>query len=261
MSNPTDQDPTEQPLVSHLIELRNRVLKSALVVVVLFLILFAFANHIYDFVSDPLTRQLENPVIATGPMDTFMVPMKLAFMVALFIAAPFILHQAWAFISPGLYQNEVRVTFPILVSSIVLFYAGLAFCYYVVLGFLFTFFIQQAPDTVEMMTDMGAYYSFVMSLFLIFGLVFEIPVATVLLVISGVTTPQDLAEKRPYIIIGCFVVAVPLTPPDPISLFMMAVPMWMLFEVGAFASRLFYRPDPDDDNATDNAENKSEAET
>ncbi|HHX81570.1 MAG TPA: twin-arginine translocase subunit TatC [Pseudomonadaceae bacterium] len=242
----TDQDPKELPLVAHLIELRNRLLRSIAVVLVLFLLLFAWSGDIYEFVSAPLASQLENNIISTSPMDPFLVPMKLTFMVSVFLAIPYILHQAWAFISPGLYQNEIRVTMPILISSVVLFYAGLAFCYFVVLGFVFNFFINSAPETVAVMTDMGAYYSFAMTLFLVFGVVFEIPVATILLVISGVTTPQDLAAKRPYIIIGCFIVAVPLTPPDPLSLFMMALPMWLLFEIGMLGSRLFYKPDPDD---------------
>lgn len=245
-----DTDPKEQPLVSHLLELRDRILRSVACVLVLFLIMFAWANEIYTFVSDPLTSQLENDIISTNPMDPFMIPMKLTFMVSLFLSFPYILHQAWAFISPGLYKNEIRVTLPILVSSVLLFYGGLAFCYFVVLGFVFNFFINSAPDTVAVMTDMGAYYNFVMALFLIFGIVFEIPVATILLVLSGVTTPKDLVEKRPYIIVGCFVVAVPLTPPDPLSLFMMALPMWLLFEIGLLGSRFFYKPDPDETPAT-----------
>jgi len=248
MSASADQDPKELPLVAHLIELRDRLLRSIAIVLLLFVVLFAWSNDIYDFVSEPLTRQLENDIISTNPMDPFLVPMKLTFMVSLFIAFPYILHQAWAFISPGLYRNEIRVTMPILISSVFLFYAGLAFCYFVVLGFVFNFFLSSAPDSVAVMTDMGAYYNFVMALFLIFGVVFEIPVATILLVISGVTTPKDLSEKRPFIIIGCFVAAVPLTPPDPLSLFMMALPMWVLFELGIVGSRLFYKPDEDDSN-------------
>lgn len=246
MSNETDHDPKELPLVAHLLELRDRILRAAACVLLLFLLMFAWANDIYEFVAGPLTSQLENDIISTNPMDPFMIPMKLTFMVALFLSFPYVLHQAWAFISPGLYKNEIRVTLPILVSSVLLFYAGLAFCYFVVLGFVFNFFISSAPDTVAVMTDMGAYYNFVMALFLIFGVVFEIPVATILLVISGVTTPQALTEKRPYIIVGCFVVAVPLTPPDPLSLFMMALPMWLLFEIGMMGSRLFYKPDADE---------------
>jgi sec-independent protein translocase protein TatC len=247
MSTETDHDPKELPLVSHLLELRDRVLRSVACVLVLFVLMFAWANDLYEFVAGPLTSQLENEIISTNPMDPFMIPMKLTFMVALFLSFPYILHQAWAFISPGLYKNEIRVTLPILVSSVVLFYAGLAFCYFVVLRFVFNFFINSAPDTVAVMTDMGAYYNFVMALFLIFGVVFEIPVATILLVISGVTTPQALVSKRAYIIVGCFVIAVPLTPPDPLSLFMMAIPMWLLFEIGLFGSRLFYKPDPDEE--------------
>lgn len=261
MSASAEQDPKELPLVAHLLELRDRILRSVGLVLLLFVILFAWSNNIYDFVSAPLTSQLENDIISTNPMDPFLVPMKLTFMVALFIAFPYILHQAWAFISPGLYQNEIRVAAPILISSVALFYAGLAFCYFVVLRFVFNFFINSAPDTVAVMTDMGAYYNFVMALFFIFGLVFEIPVATVLLVISGVTTPQDLVSKRPYIIVGCFVVAVPLTPPDPLSLFMMAIPMWLLFEVGLLGSRLFYRPDPDDETGSEKADEKANEST
>lgn len=241
-----DNDPKELPLVSHLLELRDRLLRAVACVLLLFLLMFAWANDIYEFVAGPLTSQLENDIISTSPMDPFMIPMKLTFMVALFLSIPYILHQAWAFISPGLYSNEIRVTLPILVSSVLLFYAGLAFCYFVVLGFVFNFFINSAPDTVAVMTDMGAYYNFVMALFLIFGIVFEIPVATILLVLSGVTTPKDLVEKRRYIIVGCFVVAVPLTPPDPLSLFMMALPMWLLFELGLLGSRLLYKPDPEE---------------
>lgn len=249
-----EHDPKELPLVAHLIELRDRILRSVIIVLVLFVGLYFFRDAIYTFFSDPLTAQLTNPIISTNPIDPVLVPLKLCFMLALFAAMPYILHQAWAFISPGLYQNEIKVTMPILVSSIVLFYCGLAFCYWVVLGFLFEFFISQAPSTVEVMTDMGAYYNFVIAMLLVFGIVFEIPVATILLVISGVTTPQDLAAKRSYIIIGCFVVAVPLTPPDAISLFIMAVPMWSLFELGLLGSRLFYRPDEDEaDNGSESS--------
>lgn len=246
MSAATDEDPKELPLVAHLLELRDRLLRSVAVVLVLFFVLYFWANPIYEFVSAPLIEQLDNEIISTNPMDPFMIPMKLTFMVSLFLSIPYILHQAWAFISPGLYKNEIRVTLPILVSSVLLFYAGLAFCYYVVLGYLFNFFIQSAPETVAVMTDMGAYYNFVMALFLIFGIVFEIPVATILLVLSGVTTPQDLVEKRPYIIVGCFVAAVPLTPPDPLSMFLMALPMWFLFELGLMGSRLIYKPDEEE---------------
>jgi sec-independent protein translocase protein TatC len=241
-----EHDPKELPLVAHLLELRDRILRCVALVLVLFLLLFYFANDIYDFVSQPLTAQLANDIISTSPMDPFLIPMKLTFMVALFISMPYILHQAWAFISPGLYQNEIKVTFPILISSVVLFYAGLAFCYFIVLGFVFNFFINSAPDSVAVMTDMGNYYSFVMKLFLIFGFVFEIPIATILLIISGVTSPKAMSEKRPYIIVGCFIVAVPMTPPDPLSLFMMALPMWLLFELGILGGRLFYTEHEDE---------------
>src|SRR5690606_25189246 len=197
-----ENDPKELPLVSHLMELRDRLLRSVAAVFIVFICMIAWANDIYEFVSAPLTGVLDadlgERIISTRPLDPFLAPFKLTFMLALFICIPYILHQAWAFISPGLYRNEIRVTFPIIVSSVVLFYLGVAFSYFVVLGFLFEFFTNIAPSNVTVMTDMTAYLDFVMSLFLAFGLVFEVPVATVLLVISGVATPQSLAEKRPY---------------------------------------------------------------
>lgn len=245
----TEQDGKEQPLVSHLIELRNRLMYCFGAVLLVFVVLFAWSNEIYMFVSEPLTSLLgENEsMISTKPTGTFFAPFKLTFMVAVFITVPFLLHQAWAFISPGLYRHEIKVTFPILLSSVVLFYLGLLFCYYIVLDFLFPFFYEAAPENVLVMTDINDFLDFTLSLFLIFGIVFEIPVATVLLVMSGVTTPKDLVGKRGYIIIACFAIAIPLTPPDPLSQSILAVPMWLLFEAGVLASRLIYKPDPDDE--------------
>jgi sec-independent protein translocase protein TatC len=250
-----EHDPKELPLVSHLVELRDRILRSVLVVFVIFLCMVAWANNIYEFVSMPLTGVLDPSVgeriISTRPLDPFLTPFKLTFMLALFISIPYILHQAWAFISPGLYKNEIRITLPIIVSSVLLFYLGVAFSYFVVLGFLFKFFTSVAPSNVTIMTDMSAYLDFVMSMFLAFGLVFEIPVATVLLVISGVATPKTLAEKRPYVIIGCFLVATFLTPPDPFSQSMLAIPMCLLYEAGIIASRMVYRPSEDEESQAD----------
>lgn len=251
MTTSTDgeQDAKEQPLVSHLMELRDRLLRCFIAVIVVFVILFNWSNDIYMFVAEPLSRQLGDgeTIISTSVGGTFFAPFKLTFMVAIFITIPFLLHQAWAFISPGLYRNEIRVTFPILLSSIVLFYLGIAFCYYIVLGFLFEFFTNAGPENVMVMTDISLLLDFVLKLFLTFGIIFEIPVATVLLVMSGVTTPKDLLSKRGYIIIGCFAVAIPLTPPDPLSQSMLAVPMWLLFEIGVMASRLVHTPDPDEE--------------
>lgn len=238
-----DHDPKEQPLISHLIELRDRILRSLLVVLVIFVVLFPFANQLYVFVSAPLNAILPegSEMIITGVTAPFMVPFKLALMSAIFIGMPFILHQAWAFIAPGLYRNEIRVAFPILVSSIILFYVGILFAYYVVLPYALMFFVSSAPETAAVMTDIGAYLDFVLTFFFAFGLVFEIPVAILLLISAGVTTPQSLAAKRRYIVVGCFAAAIPLTPADPFTQSMLAIPMWLLFEAALLAGR-FIKP-------------------
>jgi sec-independent protein translocase protein TatC len=244
-----EQDPKEQPLISHLVELRDRLLRSLLVVLVLFLCVFPWGNDLYIFVSRPLLDVLPegSSMIATSPTSPFMIPFKTSIYAALFLGVPFILHQAWAFISPGLYKNEIRITLPILVSSVVLFYAGIAFAYYLVFNFVFAFFVNSAPETVSVMTDITQYLDFVLSLFLVFGLVFETPIATLLLIFSGVTTPKKLAEKRPYIIIACFVIGMFLTPQDVLSQSFVAIPMWMLFELGLFAGKMLHREDEDED--------------
>jgi len=246
-----EQEPAseEQPLISHLVELRDRVLRCLLVVLVLFLAIFPFGNDLYILVSRPLLDVLPegSNMIATSPTSPFMIPFKTSIYAALFLGVPFILHQAWAFISPGLYKNEIRVTMPILISSVILFYAGIAFAYFLVFNFVFAFFVNSAPETVSVMTDITQYLDFVLSLFLVFGLVFEIPIATLLLIFSGVTTPQKLSEKRPYIIIGCFVVGMFLTPQDPLSQAFVAIPMWFLFELGVIAGRYLHTPDEDEE--------------
>jgi sec-independent protein translocase protein TatC len=244
-----DQEQKEQPLISHLIELRDRLLRCLLVILVLFLCLFPFGNQLYIIVSQPLLDVLPegSDMIATSPTSPFMIPFKTSIYAALFLGVPFILHQIWAFISPGLYRNEIRVTFPILVSSVILFYVGIAFAYFIVFKFVFAFFVGSAPETVTVMTDISQYLDFVLSLFLVFGLVFEIPIATLLLIFSGATTPKKLTEKRPYIIIGCFVVGMFLTPQDPISQSFVAIPMWMLFEAGVLAGRILHKPDEDEE--------------
>jgi sec-independent protein translocase protein TatC len=240
---PKEEQLQEQPLISHLVELRDRVLRSLVAVLVVFLAMVYWANDIFEFVAIPLTSVLAPDVQAQvlRPMDAFLVPFKLTFMIALFICVPYILHQAWAFISPGLYKHEISVTFPILISTVLLFYTGIAFSYFVILGFVFEFLVSIAPDSVTVAPDIGAYLGLVTSLCLAFGLVFEIPVAIVLLVISGVVTPGWLVEKRQYAIITNFAIAMIVTPADPYSMIMMAVPMCLLYEAGIIASRLFYR--------------------
>ena len=261
-----DQDHKEQPLVAHLMELRDRILRSLLIVLVIFLALFAFANEIYEFVAAPLLELLPegSQMIAIDVTSPFFAPFKLTLVVSLFLAMPFILHQFWAFIAPGLYQNEIRVAMPILLSSIVLFYVGVAFAYYVVFDLAFAFFTSVGPESISIQTDIKSYLDFVLLLFFAFGLTFEIPVATLLLISTGVTTPDSLAKKRPYIIVGCFVVGMVLTPPDPFTQSMLALPMWLLFESGIVAGRLFYSKKAEEeeaqaDEAEDEEKDKKEA--
>lgn len=232
-------DSSEQPFLDHVIELRRRILRSLLVVVVLFFPIYYFANDIYQFVAAPLLALLptDATMIATEVASPFLTPFKLAIVTAVFAAMPFILHQAWAFVSPGLYLHEKRFAFPLLVSSVALFYAGMAFAYYLVFPLVFAFFTAVTPAGVTMMTDINRYLDFVLKMFFAFGFAFEIPIAILLMVWSGLSTAESLARKRPYVIVGCFVVGMLLTPPDVISQLLLAIPTWMLFEVGVFLAR------------------------
>lgn len=228
------------PLVEHLIELRTRVLRIVLSILVVFLGLFYFANDIYLFISEPL-RSILPPgaqMIATEVASPFLTPFKLTLFTSFLVSVPYILYQIWSFIAPGLYEHEKKLAFPLLGSSIILFYTGMAFAYYAVFPLLFAFFTAAAPEGVAVMTDINAYLSFVLKLFFAFGFAFEIPVATVLLVLAGITTVEKLAAKRLYVILGCFVLGMLLTPPDIFSQTLLAVPMWLLFEVGILISRL-----------------------
>ncbi len=237
-----------QPLVEHLIELRSRILRSLVAIVVIFLPLFYFANDIYLFVSEPLRTYLPEgtSMIATEVASPFLTPFKLTLVLSVFLAMPYILHQLWSFISPGLYANEKRVTLPLLLSSIILFYSGILFAFFIVFPLVFGFFTSVAPAGVTVMTDINRYLDFVLKLFFAFGLAFEIPIATVLLVWTGATDIESLKRKRPYIIVGCFVVGMLLTPPDIISQILLAVPMWVLYEVGIlFSTTLGKRKEED----------------
>jgi len=231
------------PLVAHLTELRDRLLRAILAVLVVFLCLFPFANDIYAFVSEPL-RALLPPgasMIATEVASPFLTPFKLTLFTALFVAIPYVLYQVWSFIAPGMYRHEKRLAIPLLASSIILFYCGAAFAYFVVFPLIFAFFTSVGPDDIAIMTDINRYLDFVLKLFFAFGVAFEIPIAAVLLIWAGVTTPENLGRKRPYIIVGCFVFGMLLTPPDIISQSLLALPMWLLFEVGIVAGRLLLR--------------------
>lgn len=233
----------EQPLVAHLLELRDRLLRMLLAVLAVFLILFPFANDLYILVSEPLRETLPagSSMISTKPIDPFLIPFKLSLQLAIFIAVPFILYQFWAFVAPGLYKHEKRLVMPLLVSSTLLFYLGMAFAYFVVFPLVFAFLTSTAPEGIEISTDMGSYLDFVMTLFFAFGVAFEVPIATIILVRMGVTTPESLRHKRPYVIVGAFVVGMFLTPPDIISQTLLALPMWVLFELGLFFSKGFVR--------------------
>ncbi|MCX9599297.1 twin-arginine translocase subunit TatC [Vibrio cholerae] len=237
-----------QPLISHLLELRNRLLKAVAAVVVIFIGLIYFSNEIYEFVSKPLVERLPSgaTMIATDVASPFFTPLKLTLIAAVFLAVPFILYQVWAFVAPGLYKHERRLIFPLLVSSSLLFYCGVAFAYFVVFPLVFGFFTAISLGGVEFATDIASYLDFVLALFLAFGIAFEVPVAIILLCWTGATTPKSLSEKRPYIIVGAFVVGMLLTPPDMISQTLLAIPMCLLFEVGLFFARFYTRDEPDE---------------
>ncbi len=239
-------DPQEQnqaPLIEHLIELRSRLMRAVIAILVIFLGLYAFANDIYSFVAQPLMALLPegSQMIATEVASPFLAPFKLTLVVAVFAAIPYVLHQAWAFVAPGLYDNEKALALPILASSVALFYGGAAFAYYVVFPLLFQFFTQTGPENVAVMTDINQYLNFVLKLFFAFGVAFEIPIATFLLILSGATTVESLSKKRPYVVLGCFVIGMLLTPPDVVSQSLLAVPMYLLYEIGLLFGRLVRR--------------------
>lgn len=234
-------DDTTQPLLGHLLELRSRLIKAGLGILVVLIPLAFFAQEIYHFLATPLLKHLPqgSSMIATEVASPFLTPFKLAAIVAFVIAMPWVLYQVWAFVAPGLYASERRLVMPLIVSSTSLFYAGLAFAYYFVFPVVFGFFTRIAPEGVAVMTDIQKYLDFVMGLFIAFGLVFETPIAIVLLVWAGVMTPARLRETRGYVLIGCFVVAAVLTPPDVFSQTLLAVPMYLLFELGIVLAGLF----------------------
>lgn len=243
MSN-TSHD-QEMPLVAHLTELRKRLLRCALAILALFAGLFYFSQQIYAMVAAPLRAYLPEgaTMIATGVASPFLTPFKLTLMVSLFLSMPIILHQIWSFIAPGLYKHEKRIAVPLLISSILLFYAGMAFAYFVVFPIMFGFFASVTPEGVSMMTDIGQYLDFVLTLFFAFGVAFEIPVATFLLIWVGIVDVATLRQSRPYVIVGCFVVGMVLTPPDVFSQALLAIPMWLLFEAGVICGSMIGKRD------------------
>ena len=251
-SNDHDQrvDEDTQPLLAHLMELRSRILRAVLAVLIIFFPLFYVANQLYAFVAAPLMQVMPEGagMIATQVASPFLTPFKLALVCAFFLAIPVVLHQIWAFIAPGLYKHEKRFAVPLLVSSVILFYSGMAFAYFVVFPLAFAFFAGVAPEGVSIATDISAYLDFVLKILFAFGFAFEIPIATFLLVLTGISDVESLKAKRAYVVVGCFVVGMLLTPPDVISQTLLALPMWALYEIGLLFAR--FAPKREDEEAS-----------
>ncbi|MBS1145579.1 MAG: Sec-independent protein translocase TatC [Proteobacteria bacterium] len=258
-------DLPEDSFISHLIELRDRLLRSliAIAVVLGVLCLYPGPGEIYDILAAPLTKALPEgtKMVAIGVITPFMVPLKVTAMVAFVLALPFILYQVWSFVAPGLYAHEKRLGIPLIISSTLLFLAGMSFCYFFVFGQVFSFINSFAPKSITPAPDIEAYLSFVMTMFLAFGIAFEVPVALVMLVKLGVVTVEKLKEWRSYFIVGAFVVAAVVTPPDVVSQLALAIPMCLLYELGIFVSRLVSRPAPKESDSTVNPENDAKMES
>lgn len=242
----------ELTLVDHLVELRDRILRCIVALVVVFLALFAFSSDIYTYVAEPLVSALPEgtSMIAIDPTAPFFAPFKLTFYVSFLISAPYILYQLWSFVAPGLYKNEKAVAIPLFISSVFLFYAGVAFARYILFDFVFSFFISVAPEGIQVAPDISSFLSFALTIFFAFGLAFEIPIAVFLCIWAGLADAKTLAAKRPYVVVGCFVAAMLLTPPDPFTQSMLALPMWALFEVGIIAGRLMRKRDEQEDSSS-----------
>ena len=255
-------EPQEATFISHLLELRDRLLRAVGAVLLLFLVAAPFANTLYEYLAAPLMSALPegNTMISTEPHGPFFVPFKFAFAFATAVAMPYLLYQLWAFVAPGLYDSEKRLAVPLLISSSGRFYRGIRFGYFIVFPVIFAFFTSTAPEGVAVMTDINAYLSFVLKLFFAFGLAFEVPVATVLMVRMGVTTTTSLAAKRPYIIVGAFVVGMLLTPPDLFSQTMLAIPVWILFEAGLYVSKMIKPRESEDPSDISDDELEAELE-
>ena len=235
----TEEIQKSEPFVSHLIELRNRLVRALVAILLVFFCLLPFAGEIYSWFAEPLLANLPEGgnMIAVDPHGTFFIPFKLAFAVAFAIAVPFVLYQVWSFVAPGLYAKEKRIVLPLVVSTTALFYLGILFAYFIVFPTMFAFFAKMTPEGVALTPDIGSYMSFALSLFFAFGVAFEVPVAIVLLTKIGVVSAQSIAQQRPYFILGAFVLAMLMTPPDPFSQILMAIPVCLLFELGLLAAR------------------------
>lgn len=244
-------------LISHLIELRSRILKALLSVLIVFVCLAAFAQDLYQLLAMPLLATLpeNSSMIATDVASPFFAPFKLTLVLSFFIAIPYVLYQVWGFVAPGLYRNEKRLVAPLLLSSTLLFYAGMAFAYFVVFPIAFAFFTSVAPEGVTVSTDISSYLNFVLKLFFAFGVSFEIPIAIILMCWTGVTDAKSLRAKRPYVVVGAFVVGMLLTPPDIISQTLLAIPMWLLFEVGVIVGGFYAGKKPSEEESEEVTDN------
>lgn len=243
MADDQNNTPAGESFVSHLVELRNRVMKASLAVVVVFLCLMPWAGNVYDLLALPMMSALppDAKMIATGVITPFLIPVKITLLVAFMIALPVVLYQAWAFIAPGLYAHEKKLVMPLVISSSLLFLVGVAFCYFIVFRTVFEFINTFAPKSITVAPDIEAYFGFVMTMFIAFGMTFEVPVVVIVLVRMGMVTVEKLKEIRPYVVVGAFVIAAIVTPPDVVSQLLLAVPLWLLYEVGLIVAPIFAR--------------------
>jgi sec-independent protein translocase protein TatC len=241
----------ELSFLQHLVELRGRLLKACFAVLAVLVVLLPFSRKLYSMLSAPLTAQLPegNTMIAIDVASPFLTPFKLSLLLSFILAIPIVVYQLWAFVAPALYRHEKRLAKPLLYSAVVLFYAGCAFAYYVVFPLVFGFFTRVAPEGVAVMTDISKYLDFVITLFLAFGIAFEVPIATIILVSTGITTVEKLKKMRAYVVVGAFAMGMLLTPPDVISQTLLALPMWLLFEIGLFMSKILITDKPEDSEA------------
>jgi sec-independent protein translocase protein TatC len=255
MSDSNNPTGSEDTFISHLVELRNRLIKASVVVIVIFLCLMPFAGHIYDFLAAPMMVALPNgsKMIATGVITPFLIPVKVTMLLAFLVSLPWVLYQLWAFVAPGLYSHEKKLIAPLVVSSSLLFLIGVAFCYFLVFGVIFRFINNFAPESISVAPDIDAYFDFVMTMFIAFGLTFEVPIVVIVLVRMGLVSVEKLREIRPYVIVGAFVLAAIVTPPDVMSQLLLAVPLCILYELGLLVAPIFAR-------ATRSPEAQAEAE-
>ena len=251
-NEPNIIEEVKESFMSHLVELRDRLLKTVVVLLAVFIVLFLYPGPsvIYDFLAQPMLASLPQGtrMIATGVITPFMVPVKVTMLAAFMLSLPFVLYQAWAFVAPGLYRHEQQLALPLIVSSSLLFFAGMAFCYFVVFQTVFAFIASFAPQSITPAPDIEAYLNFVMSMFIAFGITFEVPIAVVLLVRLGIVTVEKLKEIRGYVVVAAFVIAAIITPPDVVSQFMLAVPLWILYEVGILFAKGIKPRKPDEDS-------------